>query len=103
MNKIKIILVTLIGLMTLSSCQSVKDGLSGRKTENSDEFLVQKKSPLSLPPEFEKLPIPADENQEIEEETDIKSLIILNTEVITEQKSKSQSTEDYVLKKIKKN
>ena len=28
----------------LTSCQSIKDGLSGRKSENSDEFLVQKKT-----------------------------------------------------------
>ena len=31
----------------LASCQSVKDGLSGRKTENSDEFLVKKKKSFS--------------------------------------------------------
>ena len=36
----------------LTSCQSIKDGLSGRKSENSDEFLVQKKNPLVMPPDF---------------------------------------------------
>ena len=36
----------------LASCQSVKDGLSGRKTENSDEFLVKKKNPLVMPPKI---------------------------------------------------
>jgi len=39
--KTKIILIILI--VAFTSCQSVKDGLSGRKSENSDEFLVQKK------------------------------------------------------------
>ena len=38
----------------LTSCQSIKDGLSGRKSENSDEFLVQKKNPLVMPPDFMK-------------------------------------------------
>ena len=31
----------------LTSCQSVKDGLSGNKRENSDEFLVKKKESFS--------------------------------------------------------
>ena len=31
-------------LFVLTSCQSIKDGLSGNKGENSDEFLVQKKT-----------------------------------------------------------
>jgi len=36
----------LIILLFLSSCQGVKDALSGKKYENSDEFLVIKKNPL---------------------------------------------------------
>ena len=38
----------LIILVFLSSCQNVKDALSGKKYENSDEFLVIKKNPLVL-------------------------------------------------------
>ena len=37
------ILITFVLLIMLSACQSVKDGLSGTKQNNSDEFLVQKK------------------------------------------------------------
>ena len=40
-NFIKILL--LFTSLFLYSCQSIKDGLSGSKSENSDEFLVQKK------------------------------------------------------------
>ena len=50
----------------LTSCQSIKDGLSGRKAENSDEFLVQKKSPLVMPPNYMELPNP--ESEEINKE-----------------------------------
>ena len=45
-------------LLSLSACQNVQDGLSGKKKENSDEFLVQKKNPLILPPDYDKLPEP---------------------------------------------
>ena len=41
MKKVSLLILLLI---VTSSCQSIKDGLSGKKGENSDEFLVQKKS-----------------------------------------------------------
>ena len=46
MKKINISFV-LVMIIFLTSCQSVKDGLSGRKSENSDEFLVQKKKSVN--------------------------------------------------------
>ena len=49
-----------ISLFVLYSCQGVKDALSGKKYENSDEFLVIKKNPLILPPNFNDLPTPKD-------------------------------------------
>ena len=42
-NKIKLLLLLLI---LLSSCQAVKDGLTGQKQNNSDEFLVTKKKSI---------------------------------------------------------
>ena len=35
-----------------------KKVLTNQKTKTTDEFLVKKKQPLELPPEFDKLPIP---------------------------------------------
>ena len=46
----------------ITSCantwDSVKRGLTGKKQTSTDEFLVEKKDPLVLPPNFEDLPIP---------------------------------------------
>ena len=39
----KNILYSVMFLFLLTSCQSVKDGLTGNKRNNSDEFLVKKK------------------------------------------------------------
>ena len=59
--------ITLISLF-IYSCQGAKDALQGTKrSEQSDEFLVEKKNPLALPPDFEKLPAPG--NQEVSPET----------------------------------
>ena len=48
-------------LLFLSSCGTVAEGLGGSKKKGSDEFLVQKKSPLVLPPSFGELPEPGKE------------------------------------------
>ena len=44
-------------LMTLNGCQSLKDGLQGnKKSKNAEEFLIEKKDPLVIPPEYKLLP-----------------------------------------------
>ena len=59
MKLIKYIILPLFVLVTLNSCAGLKDGLAGSKKNNNDEFLVQKKNPLVLPPDFDELPNPA--------------------------------------------
>ena len=95
----------IIALFFLSSCQNVKDALTGKKYENSDEFLVIKKNPLVLPPNFNDLPTPKDvadvtqiENIENEIE-DLLSSIKDDEEVL--ESSSSSDTENFVLEKIK--
>ena len=105
MKKINISFVLSI-IIFLTSCQSVKDGLSGRKNENSDEFLVQKKNPLITPPDYMKLPSPednldADEKLAIEEETDIQKILQTNIPQKKEQIDNYGNAEEFVLKNIK--
>jgi hypothetical protein len=54
----------LIFLFLLSGCQDVKKGFSGKKIDQGEEFLVIKKNPLVVPPDFEKMPIPKNEIKE---------------------------------------
>ena len=92
-------------LTFLSSCQSIKDGLSGNKRENSDEFLVQKKNPLVLPPKFMELPKPdsdkeGDATAKIEQETNIEKLF--NSDVDDNKSNKNYgNAEEFVLDNIK--
>ena len=88
----------------LSSCGTIRDGFSRQKKNNSDEFLVEKKSPLVMPPDYNELPIPNEEK--IEKETkDIKSLISKSKqeEISEDLNKKNSSFEGSILKKIKKN
>ena len=59
----KFILIILITLFALPGCKSVQDGLTGKKKVGTDEFLVKKKNPLVLPPDYFKLPVPINENE----------------------------------------
>lgn len=82
----KISLFLFLFSVLLTSCQSIKDGLTGVKRENSDEFLVQKKNPLVLPPNFNELPSPADESfdeqiSDIEDETNIENILGLEKNI----------------------
>ena len=99
----------LILLFFLCSCQNVKNALTGKKLENSDEFLVIKKNPLVLPPDFKSLPAPEDPIKKsrkatIEDEIDdILSSIKSDKSPrdTNENLSSSSSTEDFVLDQIK--
>ena len=77
MKKINILLIFLISIFIFNSCTTIKDGFRSQKKNSTDEFLVKKKSPLIMPPEFDELPLPKDINQKLEnnEKTDIKKLI----------------------------
>ena len=48
----------LINIIFINSCTAFKDAVSGKKKAGGDEFLVKKKNPLVLPPNFDDLPKP---------------------------------------------
>ena len=99
-------LLLLILLIFLYSCQSVKDALSGKKYESSDEFLVIKKNPLEIPPNFDELPVPQtekinDQSELVDEE--IKDLIkSINSKNVKSNEAGNRSAEEFVIDQINK-
>ena len=81
-----------------NSIKDVKRGISGEKNNNSDEFFIQKKDPLILPPDFETLPTPGEKKSALNR----KSLFEKNLESseTDSTSSKSSSVESSILKKI---
>ena len=106
MKKNNIYLILFMMFVTVS-CQTLKNAVSGVKQENSDEFLVQKKNPLILPPDFTDLPVPFEESSKVTEvqiEDDIEKLLGVESNTKnTNDTSNSSSIESFVLKKIKEN
>ena len=101
MKKFNLLFILGIALIILSGCNTVKKGFKNPKKNSSDEFLVEKKSPLVMPPEFNELPIPnqnKDTNQK--QDNNIKNLISENNEN-TDQEVSDSDLEGSILSKIK--
>ena len=76
MKKIKVFLSLYLILLLFNSCGTIKKGFENPKKNSSDEFLVEKKSPLVIPPEFNELPIPKTQNDNDDyKDNNIKNLI----------------------------
>ena len=92
-------------ILFLYSCSTVKEGFTNQRKSSSDEFLVEKKSPLVMPPDYNDLPVP-DQNKETAEtnENKIKDLVTKNENENGEMKNAEDDNlniEQSILKKIK--
>ena len=104
----KIIYFVLVFLIFLTGCQSIKDGLEGnKKTKSAEEFLIQKKNPLVLPPDYSKLPLPksiSKEELKAQNEFDLEKIIKKDSKYIKSNSvEKNSSLEKSIIEKIKDN
>ena len=104
MKKIrKFILLNLI-LIVFVSCTSLKEGLTNQKKKSSDEFFVEKKSPLVMPPSYGELPTPTSEKALKVNENNIEKLIGKSKDETSQTSSnQNKSLEKSILGRIKKN
>ena len=103
-KKKTIFLMMLIFLVTscADSWSNVKRGLTGAKQKSTDEFLVQKKDPLILPPDFDSLPSPSDRDEAIEEMSSFEKTFKQESETEITASSAESSAEGSILKQIRK-
>jgi len=100
MNKFKYLILISLFLVMLNSCGTVREGFTNPKKNNSDEFLVEKKSPLVMPPEFDDLPTPKEDDSEANlNQNSLKELITDNEQNI-DKKIKNKNLENSILDKI---
>ena len=102
-KKMKNLTLMLIIILTFYSCGGFKEAgkvLRNEKVTNTDEFLVKKKDPLELPPNFEELPLP--NSKKNLEKPDEKIEEILNTSNINVSKEKPTSVEESIIDNIRK-
>ena len=107
MKKTNPLITSFLILLFLNSCGTVAEGLGGSKKKGNEEFLVEKKSPLVLPPSFGELPEPGKEPKENiilekKDTSDIEDIINQSSSANTSEKSDDtkNSIEQSIIKKI---
>ena len=96
----KKIIYILFLICFVTSCQTlgdVKRGLTGEKVVSTDEFLIKKKDPLVMPPDYENLPTPGERIAAKEEISDFEKSLGISIE---DNSSTSGSAESSILKQI---
>ena len=104
-KNINISLLIILSTILLSNCGSVQKAFDPQNKNTSEEFLVEKKSRLSIPPSFEELPVPLNEKIDEEDQTNIIELLI-NEKNNNEKLETDVSDKDFeqsILDKIKNN
>ena len=106
MNYLKI-LVLLNLILFIYSCGAAREGFTNQKKENKDEFLVEKKSPLMMPPDYDELPLPNSEAGNTQNrENNVKKLIVNNENDNSKslnQDGSNKKIEESLIEKIKNN
>tara|TARA_Y100000590_G_C15049445_1_gene762016 strand:- start:221 stop:535 length:315 start_codon:yes stop_codon:yes gene_type:complete len=87
----------------ITSCadtfDSVKRGLTGAKRTSGDEFLIKKKDPLILPPDYENLPTPDERGTAAEEISEFEKTLESAMQGNSSE-SESGTVEESIIKKI---
>ena len=103
MKKNNLIIISLLIPLFLNSCGTIAEGLGGSKKKGNEEFLVEKKSPLVLPPSFGELPEPGkqiNKNKKSNNENNLSIEKIISQESSTGGNTKSNKTNNSIEKSI---
>ena len=100
-NTISLTLLIFLVTSCADTWHNVKRGLTGAKQNSTDEFLVEKKDPLILPPDFENLPTPSDRQAAVEEMSSFEKTM-QGTTLSESTTSTTSSSEKSILQQIKK-
>tara|TARA_B100000214_G_C23755722_1_gene529899 strand:- start:118 stop:420 length:303 start_codon:yes stop_codon:yes gene_type:complete len=95
------IIFFLLFFFILNNCQSFQETMTGAgKKKETDAFLVKKKDPLILPPNFEELPLP---NSNKEQQNKSVESLIGSSKNLKENEGSISELEKIILKELKKN
>ena len=92
-------------IFIVTSCTSIKEAgqvLRNEKIKTTDEFLVKKKQPLILPPDYDKIPEPGSSNKIQNNDKNKIRKILKQSEADQADMNKSGSVEKSIIDKIRK-
>ena len=93
-------------ILLFYSCGTVKEGFINQKKNSNDEFFVEKKSPLVLPPDYNELPIPSEDSNIADDDKNKIEKLVNNGDDSKKSGNnidENKNFEDSLLEKIKNN
>jgi len=107
MKFIKLLILLSSFSVVLNSCSSLSEAgkvMRNEKVATNDEFLIEKKGALTQPPDFQKMPEPGSmEDKSRSKKNSIEEIIkTKKTNSSGESQTKTSSTEETILRQIKK-
>ena len=90
----------------LSNCQGLSDFkkvMRGEKVNTTDEFLIKKKDPLILPPQYDQLPLPKGGDFQEKKENTVKSILKTGKNSEIKKSSSMSGLERKILEELRKN
>ena len=103
MKKFNCLILILFLTSVCGGLGDAKKVLKNQKISNTDEFLVKKKEPLVLPPDYDKLPMPNSKKSQKssnKEREKIRKILNIEKNDINQKKS-SSSLEETIIEKIR--
>jgi hypothetical protein len=103
----KKILSLFLIVFLLSACENVQKGLGMKKDTAPDEFLIEKRNPLTIPPNFDLLPPDSvNQNNQKDEKDNLREIFNKNLSKIEKddennKENNSRSLEKDILEKIR--
>ena len=102
--KIKLLVIIILFLNACSGFSEAGKVLRNEKIKTTDEFLVKKKEPLELPPDYDKIPEPGSMEEKVNknEGDKIKEILKVNKENKKNNSNQDSSIEKIILNEIKR-
>ena len=104
MKKIKTVLISFCFLLLLNSCGSFSEVgkvMRNEKIKSTDEFLVKKRDPLSLPPDYDVMPEPGSINSKKIDKNSIDQILKMPNEEQSFKKGNA-AIEESIINQIRK-
>ena len=102
MKKINFLIIISFLLVSCAGFKEAGKVMRNEKITSSDEFLVKKRDPLILPPDYNEIPMPGTKSNTVNNEEDKIKKIFNAPKEEDANTNKTSSTEDSILNRIRK-
>ena len=102
MKKINLLLISILCLTSCGSLSEAGKVLRNEKVNSTDEFLIEKKDPLIMPPDYNKIPEPDSiGSKRIDDKDRIKKVLKNENVKVNKNQNKTTDVEKSIIDRIR--